>query len=94
MSPHCHFCRESVSVVDGFLELYSEIDGRLCYPCGFGAVALFTHTSCGPDTGYAIDLKRLKNVERPHGWISQINQKGWSSDVYLQAIRRAAKLPY
>ncbi len=93
MSLHCHFCHKPVAVFGGHLEFYSAIDGRLYYPCGVGALAIFTHTDCGPDTGYAIDLSRLKNVDKkPHGWISQISEKGWSSPEYIRAIRRASRL--
>lgn len=89
--PLCFFCERSITSKD-FIELYSQSCGKFFYPAGYNAVALYTHAKCGPDSGYAIEIARLVDIDRPHGWIAQIRQKGWSSPIYIDAIRDAALL--
>jgi hypothetical protein len=88
----CSFCHRPVTIDDGFLELYSA-DERLCCPNGFAPVAVLSHAECGPDTGYAIDLKRLLgNLDGKHGWLNHLREKQWMSKTYADGVRDAAKL--
>lgn len=88
----CSFCRRVVGR-NGFVELYSLIGTRLVYPNGFEPVALLSHTRCGPDTGYAIEIKGLRgNIDSKHGWMNHLREKGWCCQRYLDAVRQAAKL--
>lgn len=89
----CTFCKRKVGP-RGFLELYShDGEGRLDPP-GFGSpVALLSHATCGPDTGYPIALARLARepVEGRYGLVEHIEAKTWACPAYTSAIRIAAK---
>jgi len=87
--PRCFFCDGPITSKD-FIELYSQSGEKFFYPAGYNAVAIYTHDGCGPDCGYAIEIARLVNIERLHGWIDQIRQKRWCSPIYIDAIRDAA----
>jgi hypothetical protein len=86
----CFFCRQPVSVRDGWLEFYSDWGGgKLGYPTSDARalpVAHFTHTNCGPDGGYPIELKRCENVDAQWGWLQHIREKTWCSNTYLHAL--------
>jgi hypothetical protein len=92
----CGFCGKPITLRDGWLELFSQAGGRLQYPTFGAPVACFSHQKCGPDTGYPIELQKLVNVEkREHpqcGFVRHIEDKGWCSSVYLDAIRTGEAL--
>jgi hypothetical protein len=84
----CFFCRQPVSVKDGWLELYADWGGgKLGYPSPEAIpVAHFTHTGCGPDTGYALKLSQCDDVGTRWGLIQHIREKRWCSNIYLHAL--------
>jgi hypothetical protein len=86
----CFFCSKPVRVKDGWVAFYSDWGaGKLGYPCtdaGATPVAHFEHTRCGPDDGYALELKQCVEVGRHWGLISHIREKVWCSHVYLHAL--------
>jgi hypothetical protein len=89
----CFFCGEPVSCRDGHLEFYADHgSGRLTYPENSGRavpLAVFTHSRCGPDSGYSLQLKRCTGVSERHGWIDHIRTKVWFSCRYALALVQA-----
>ena len=84
---NCDICKAPLASANGWLELCVENDdGELCGPHLDGMpTTVFCHTECGPDTGYAIRLSRLRDMD----WIAQVSAKPWCSAVFLIAITTA-----
>ena len=84
---NCDCCHEPLSTENGWLELCSEDDdGVLCGPHTNGMpTTVFCHTDCGPDTGYAIRLSRIHDMD----WITQVSMKPWVNGVFILAIMTA-----
>jgi hypothetical protein len=77
---HCGFCDKRITnILTGWLELYGrKLDGSaMKYPSilsspGWKPVAVLSHTDCGPDCGYAIQLYRLTE-----NWEEHLKEKTW-----------------
>lgn len=94
----CSFCREPVSMGDGFVNFATERDGKLYYPSrdadGGFPVAFYAHAECGPDRFYWFPLDRIEweVLDREYGLIEHVRTKHWASSVYEIALRVAKKL--
>jgi len=89
----CSFCKQPVTIEDGYLEFYSDVEGRWGHPVpGCPPVAVLTHASCAPTEGYGylLDSLTVEELKRPLGLDEQIVQKRWAHDVYRDALWMAA----
>lgn len=91
----CSFChRPLASLDDSFVEFYGrepESEPTLVYPRPHGGqqpVVMFTHGTCGPDTGYAVPFDRL--LAEPD-WEDHLTHKGWWCHTFAAGLSEAKK---
>jgi len=87
-NPRMRFNRHGGKEEYGDLSYPGSCDGY-DYANGYSLVFLFSHADCGPNGGYWIRLKDLK--EDPEDWIRQLNQRGWASTEVREVIRKIAQ---
>lgn len=86
---YCPWCRNSEGVTHLELcSLYSRTDGGwlLSYPGNGGPVAYVSHPDCGPDVGYAIEIKRLISAEDLRDWLEHLRGKIWNCKAFTEAL--------
>lgn len=104
----CNFCGKRITRARGaFLEIFgvNEQGELLLWPAGYG-VGVLTHANCGPDTGYSLELSRIREAgsdAKPFdgggdslaGWKAHLSSKGWwwSMPDLEAAHALAKKLP-
>lgn len=90
--PICNFCSRPLQKLgDAYLEIYNADTGG--YPDRSSpVVAYLAHAECGPDAGYAIDLRRLLSHgigDEPTSWLIHLSRKSWWDASLARDLQRA-----